>query len=192
MFPLVPGLRTRFRPRVRAPDGPRRRSGAVAIVVAATIALGAAVAHADVYKCAGDGGRLVYQEMPCEPGKELRNFQTDPPEITVLPGPPRGTAAAPSRAVSRPSDDSKAVKAKGSPPAGKRVNDAAERRHVRAGMSEGEVLARIGSPDVTSGQKNQQRLRWTWLPAEGDPDTITTLTLVNGVVTDVERRVVKK
>lgn len=156
------------------------------------MALGAAPAQADVYKCAGDGGRLVYQEMPCEPGKELRNFQTDPPEITVLPGPPRGTASPPAQAGSRPSDDAKASKAKTPQAVGKRVNDVGERRHVRAGMSEGEVLARIGSPDVTSGQKNGQRLRWTWLPADGDPDTITTITLVNGVVADVERRVVKK
>src|SRR6185369_15052760 len=39
------------------------------------------VAGSDVYKCAGEGGVPVYQEAPCGPAKELRNFQTDPPEI---------------------------------------------------------------------------------------------------------------
>ena len=34
--------------------------------------------------------------MPCAKGKELRNFQTDPPEITVLPGNADGQLAAPS------------------------------------------------------------------------------------------------
>ncbi len=51
------------------------------------------LAHADVYKCAGEGGIPVYQEMPCGAGKELRNFQTDPPEITVLPAQRATTAS---------------------------------------------------------------------------------------------------
>jgi hypothetical protein len=164
------------------------------MVAAAMLLLGPSVAGADVYKCAGEGGRPVYQEMPCEAGKELRNFQSDPPEITVLPGTPHGTSSAPAPADHRPKDAGKPPKAKAQPssPAGKHAVDASERRHVRIGMSEGEVLARIGSPDVTSGQKNQKQLRWTWLPADGDADTITTVTFANGVVANVERRVVKK
>src|SRR5262245_58710034 len=54
------------------------------IGVAAAVILPAS-SSAQVYKCAGDKGVPVYQEMPCSPGKELRNFQTDPPEITILP-----------------------------------------------------------------------------------------------------------
>ena len=50
-------------------------------------------AGADVYKCAGEGGIPVYQEVPCGPAKELRNFQLDPPEITILPAPRAGTPA---------------------------------------------------------------------------------------------------
>ena len=42
-------------------------------------------AIADVYKCSGNGGVPIYQEEPCPKGKELRNFQSNPPEITVLP-----------------------------------------------------------------------------------------------------------
>jgi len=52
---------------------------------AAAMTLAPTIAYAQVYKCAGDKGIPVYQEMPCPPGKELRNFQTDPPEITILP-----------------------------------------------------------------------------------------------------------
>jgi hypothetical protein len=55
--------------------------------VVATLALGAGAASADVFKCAGERGAPVYQEAPCPPGKELRNFQANPPEITVLPAP---------------------------------------------------------------------------------------------------------
>jgi hypothetical protein len=188
---LVGCNRTRRRPRNGACHRLRTCAPATAIVAAASILLGAS-ALADVYKCAGDGGRTVYQEMPCDPGKELRNFQSDPPEITVLPGTPKGAAPAPVAPGGRSKDEAKQGKAKVAPAAGKPVGDAAERSHLRLGMSEAEVMARIGSPDVTSGQKNQQRLRWTWLPADGDPDTITTVTIANGVVTNVERKVVKK
>jgi hypothetical protein len=59
-------------------------------------------------------------------------------------------------------------------------------------MSEGEVLAKLGAPDMTAGRGKAKQARWTWLPAAGDPDTITTLILVDGVVTNVERKVVKK
>src|SRR6516165_635991 len=86
-FPLLQGLiavdrpsSTRARMRATLPW----RAG-----ILVTFAWASANAHADVYKCAGENGRPVYQEMPCSTGKELRNFQTDPPEITVLPGSPR-------------------------------------------------------------------------------------------------------
>jgi hypothetical protein len=59
-------------------------------------------------------------------------------------------------------------------------------------MSEGELLIRLGTPDVTSGNRQKQNLRWTWLPVDGDADTITTVTLVNGSVANVERKVVRK
>ena len=58
------------------------RVAACALAVGLTLAPGA---HATVYKCADDGGAVVYQEVPCPKGKELRNFDTDPPEISVVP-----------------------------------------------------------------------------------------------------------
>lgn len=150
---------------------------------------GAAVA--DVYKCAGERGTPIYQESPCPPGKELRNFQADPPDITVLPAP---TAAKP--APARPGSTAAKTTAGGKEPkpnnTGTPEANAAERKHIRSGMSEAEVLARLGQPDVTNSGKNRKGSRWTYLPAPGDPDTITSLLFANGVVTDVERKLFRK
>ena len=55
-------------------------------------------AAASVFKCAADKGEVVYQDVPCGAGRELRNFDTDPPAITVLPSTP--VAAAPGAAAS--------------------------------------------------------------------------------------------
>lgn len=160
-------------------------------IVLATAMTHASGATADVYKCAGDGGAPVYQESPCPPGKELRNFQVDPPEITVLPAPavvnprdPRTTGApAPKGNVNRDFDAKRPNVVKG---------DAAERKHIRAGMSEAEVLARLGQPDATSGAKGGKSVRWSYLPAPGDQETITSVTFKHGKVTQVERRIVRK
>src|SRR3954463_16014976 len=54
-------------------------------------------ARANVYKCkANDAGGVVYQEATCPIGKELRNFDTDPPDLSVIPGGPVPAQAAPS------------------------------------------------------------------------------------------------
>jgi hypothetical protein len=161
------------------------------IVVA--LAWASASAHADVYKCAGESGRPVYQETPCPTGKELRNFQTDPPEITVLPGSPRGEGPPPPQAApaAKGAKDAKGEKGATTKTA-KARGDPAERKHLRTGMSEGEVLARLGPPDATTGGKNGKQQRWSWFPADGDPETVTTVTLGSGVVTNIERTLVKK
>jgi hypothetical protein len=52
-------------------------------------------AAASVFKCADEKGEVVYQDMPCGAGRELRNFDTDPPALTVIPATP--AAAAPAR-----------------------------------------------------------------------------------------------
>jgi len=147
--------------------------------------------NADVFKCAGDGGRPIYQESPCPTGKELRNFQTDPPEITVLPGSPRvDPASGPATPSARGAREVKHEKASATKTAKVR-GDPAERKHVHNGMSEAEVLARLGPPDATTGKSGKQQ-RWSWFPADGDPETVTTVTLALGVVTAVERTLVKK
>ncbi len=157
---------------------------------AAVWVLAALPAAADVYKCAGEGGVPVYQEMPCGSAKELRNFQTDPPEITVLPA-QRAGATPPDTIRNAPPKNGKADKDAKPGKAGVAA-DATERMHLRLGMSESEVLARLGSPDMTVGAKNAPSPRWTYMPAPGDPETITTLMFAKGVLVDIERKVVKK
>jgi len=178
---------------------PVARCVPVALAVAA--ATMAALAHADVYKCAGEGGTPIYQESPCPPGKQLRNFQTDPPEITVLPSKATGAGAAPPAKADRstgkaasPPEKAASLAEKGAKPAAAATGkfDPAERANAHVGMSESEVLAKLGPPDVTSNSPSRKQLRWTWLPADGDSDTVTTITITDGIVTDLERRTVKK
>jgi len=161
---------------------PRR----VPYVVAACF-LASSPASGDVYKCLGGGGIPVYQEEPCAAGKELRNFQTDPPPLTILPAQGAGNAPpiAPKELSARSGKPDAAARSA-------KTADAAERKHLRIGMSAAEVQARIGAPDMTAGGKNGGDARWTYLPAPADPETITTLTLAKGTVTGVERKIVKK
>jgi hypothetical protein len=166
----------------------RRRASTVAALVVSTLV--ASGVGAEVYKCAGEGNRPIYQEMPCPAGKELRNFQVDPPEITIVPGTSRAREAAPppgTKAV-KEQNANKDARARVDKPG----RNPSERRHLHSGMSEGEVLARVGRPDVTSAPKGGKQVRWTWLPTDGDPETVTTLTIVAGIVTQVDRTLVKR
>jgi hypothetical protein len=145
---------------------------------------------ASVFKCAGDKGDVVYQDAPCSTGRELRNFDSDPPPITVLPATQIGTAAA-APAAPRGGSDRSAKPTRDSASQEGDDRRAAERKFVRSGMSEAEVLHRLGRPDVTSGSGRKRSKRWAYLPRPGDPGTMTTLTLQDGSVTDVERKVVR-
>jgi hypothetical protein len=149
-----------------------------------------ASASASVYKCVDvDGKQPIYQDSPCPAGRELRNFDTDPAEVSVIPF----------RAVPGTTTTQVAPKAAKAPPATKAekkkeiaaVADIAQRRFIVPGMSEGEVVARIGSPDMSSGGKGRKTSRWSYLPAAGDPQTITTVVFDYGKVIEVERKVVK-
>jgi hypothetical protein len=70
---------------------------------------------------------------------------------------------------------------------------ASERKFIREGMSEGEVLVKIGKPDSESvdsgGGATETVKRWIYLPAPGDPQTITTIVLRNGKVVEVTRQI---
>jgi hypothetical protein len=179
---------------VATPSPPRPALAAVALLVAIAC-LCPPSARADVYKCAGTDGTPIYQESPCPKGTQLRDFQADPPQLSIVPGGGAldpGVVRAP-RSDERGNSSGKAAKAAKStwvPSGGK--SDPAERKHLRSGMTEGEVLARVGSPDITSGTKATQSGRWSYLPTDGDPDTITTLTFADGKVTKVERKLAKK
>src|SRR4030095_947307 len=140
-------------------------------------------AQAAVYKCASEQG-VVYQDIKCAPGRELRNLDTDPATLSVVPGTPapapRATAAA-------------AKPAPGQTGSGKpRGGDPPERKFSQAGMSEAEVIFRIGRPDVEAkGRGKEARQQWSDMPGAGDPDTLTSLTFAWGKVLRVERKVVR-
>ncbi len=152
------------------------------------LALLAPPAEPQVWKCAGQHGTPVYQDTACPPGRELRNLDTDPATVSVIPSRPvpgtttRATAPAP-------------VKPRGGTPApGKKKpppGDASERRFLHPGMTEGEVLARTGAPDLKSGGGGRKLARWTYMPVPGDPHTVTTVLFDYGRVVEVERKVVK-
>jgi len=71
--------------------------------------------------------------------------------------------------------------------------DAGDRKFIREGMSEGEVMIKIGKPDNESvdsgGGANVTVKRWMYFPTSGDPQTMTTITIRNGKVTEVSRQV---
>jgi hypothetical protein len=168
----------------------RRVSACAAALVVASVA---APAAATVYKCVGARGVPIYQEDPCPAGRELRNFDADPPSLSVVPGPRGGSTHAEPRTRERPPP----ARVREEPHPGRRDDrargDAEQRRHAYAGMSETEVLAKLGRPDVTGrGSGKEAARRWTYLPAPGDPHTTTTLWLANGTVTNVERKVTRR
>jgi hypothetical protein len=73
--------------------------------------------------------------------------------------------------------------------------DASDRKFIREGMSEGEVLMKIGRPDSESvdsgGGANVAVKRWIYLPASGDAQTMTTVVIRNGRVEEVRREVAR-
>jgi len=162
----------------------------VAFLAAAALAGYAGSAVAGVYKCAGaDGKQPIYQDSPCPAGRELRNFDTDPAEVSVIPFrevPGTATTLTAPRAAKAPPAE-RAARKKDVPA----VADIAQRKFIAPGMSEGEVVARIGPPDMTSGGKGRKTSRWSYLPAAGDPQTITNVVFDYGIVIEVERKVMK-
>lgn len=167
-----------------------------------------------VYKCAGAAGAAIYQESPCPEGRQLRDFTAEPASVSVIPF-ASGSAAPPAfpRSGTGPSSP-KSSRTKTVESGGARTNkgeakssrhatsnaddlagakgsgDPAERRHLRNGMSEGDVLAKVGAPDATSG-KGSRHARWTYLPVARDPQTVTSLRFEDGKVVGVERKVVR-
>lgn len=140
-----------------------------------------AAAEARVYKCASDKGGVTYQDTACAPGRELRNPDGDaaPERAAPLTLPPDKNA--PAAASNSTRLRTGAVSVPGGSPA--------ERKFLQAGMSEAEVLQKVGRPDVESDGRSKEGRRWTYLPTDGDPGVLTTLTFGGGKVTHIERKV---
>ncbi|MEO7940585.1 MAG: hypothetical protein ABIR55_18325 [Burkholderiaceae bacterium] len=73
--------------------------------------------------------------------------------------------------------------------------DARERGFIRPGMGEGEVLLRIGKPDheafnrVVRGEPEEKT--WTYFPHIRDPQTMTIIRFHSGLVTEIDRQIVR-
>jgi Domain of unknown function (DUF4124) len=164
-----------------------------ALFIGLLMLFAASPAAAALVKCAGEKGGVIYQDTACPPGKELRDLEADPATVSVVPGTP--VPAARTRSVGAPSASSAPAKrATATRTSMHRVRrgNAAERRFIRLGMSEAEVIMRIGRPDVQAkGQGKTGGRRWSYLPAAGDAETLTTLTFAGGQVVDVERRIAR-
>jgi len=194
--------RKQYRNATVHPFRTRRSSRTFAVGLAATLAIAWPVAStAGLYKCARDDGTVMYQEDPCPAGRELRDFERDPATVSVVPfggapaeaaTPPPGSgktsskAASPSRATSERSTTSGRSARK----AADAARNPSERKFLVPGIGEGEVVARIGRPDMSTGA-GRKTVRWTYLPVPEDPQTITTLTFELGRLIQVERKVVR-
>ena len=174
-----------------------------ALRVAAVLALAISFdAVGGLYKCARGDGTVIYQEDPCKPGAELRDFERDPATVSVVPfgGPPADAANAPTSrsgngsskraSASRAPSERAVTSGRASRAATTAPHNPAERKFLVPGIGEGEVVARIGRPDMSTGA-GRKTVRWTYLPALEDPQTITTLTFELGRLVQVERKVVR-
>jgi len=174
--------RNAARPAARIPVRP----AIVTVALAAALAAAPQRAAAQIFKCADDRQQSVYQDAPCPPGRELANLATQASPISVIPlRPLPGTV---SRATTPTAPKSRTAPARKETPA---AGDAAERRHLHPGMHEGEVLARVGAPDMKSGGGGRKFARWSYLPSVRDPQTLTTVVFEYGKVVEVERKVVR-
>ncbi len=160
----------------------------LACAVAAQPAAARPPPDATVYKCTGAAGSVVYQDSSCAAGTELRNFATDPPTLSIIPGvTPARPPATPPASSAKARGDRVAIPVR----ARESVGNAGDRRYIRVGMSQAEVLQRVGRPDVDARNPRGKGQRWSYLPRSGDANTITTVTLVDGKVADVERKIVR-
>ena len=69
---------------------------------------------------------------------------------------------------------------------------AEDRKFIHDGMSEGEVMMKIGRPDSestdTGGGAKVTVKRWIYMPTQGDPQTVTTIVIRDGKVVEVSRQ----
>ena len=73
--------------------------------------------------------------------------------------------------------------------------DARDRGFLREGMGEGEVLFKIGKPDheafVQDTRSRPEIKTWTYFPHPRDPQTLTIITLRQGLIANIERKIAR-
>jgi len=165
----------------------------VLATVAASFAAGSSGALATMIRCQDASGKVTYQDSTCPNG--ARGVPIDPYQSS-------GTRFATRDEINRamkPEPPPKPPRADRSAPRKARASgDPAERRFIATGSTAAQVRAKIGEPDYTErapgtahskSKRNSGGQQWVYLPTQGDAQTTTTLTLKDGVVTRVERRV---
>jgi len=170
-----------------------RRLFASASLVALSLAvvLAACVANATMIRCQDAAGRITYQDSTCPNG--ARGVPIDPYQSS-------GTRFATRDEINRamkPEPPRKEPPTEQKRSRHRTSGDPAERRFIAPGTTAAQVRARIGEPDYTerapghgaSKRKSSSGQQWVYLPVQGDTQTTTTLTMKDGVVTKVDRRV---
>jgi hypothetical protein len=75
------------------------------------------------------------------------------------------------------------------------ATDASERKFVREGMHEAEVILKLGKPDHESFVRNvrgqPEEKTWSYFPHSRDPQTLTIITLRGGVVAEIDRKIAR-
>lgn len=150
-------------------------------------------ADATMIRCQDPSGKVTYQDSTCPNG--ARGVPIDPYQSS---GTRFATREEINRAM-RPEPPPKPPRADRSIPRKPKLSgDPGERRFIAPGTTAAQVRAKIGEPDYTErapgaghskSKRNSAGQHWVYLPAQGDTQTTTTLTLKDGVVTRVERRV---
>ncbi|MGS5085284.1 hypothetical protein ACVC7V_02100 [Hydrogenophaga sp. A37] len=73
--------------------------------------------------------------------------------------------------------------------------DAGERKFIRKGMGEGEVVLKIGKPDHEAFHRavrgHPEEKSWTYFPHARDPQTLTILRFHSGRVAEIERKIAR-
>jgi hypothetical protein len=73
--------------------------------------------------------------------------------------------------------------------------DASERKFIREGMHESEVILKIGKPDHETFVKNikgqAEEKTWSYFPHSRDSQTLTIITFRAGVVAEVDRKIAR-
>ncbi len=73
--------------------------------------------------------------------------------------------------------------------------DANERKFIREGMHESEVILKIGKPDHETFVKNikgqPEEKTWSYFPHSRDSQTLTIITFRGGVVAEIDRKIAR-
>jgi len=153
-------------------------------------------ASASVIRCIGPDGRVSYQDKSCDNGA---------PGVPVDATPNRGFRFATKQQIEKASRPPPEEARMPEPPtAGKtkakarKVLNAGDRRFIRTGMHAAEVRRKFGTPDQVdypvsaAGKPDRNGSRqWIYLPADDDPQTTTVVTVRNGMVLHVDRKVTR-